>query len=300
MAGITSYRAARRRISHETWWAVHLYTYLGLALAFSHQLTTGASFVGHPVSRAFWTVLWLGTAGTVLAYRVALPIWRSLRHRVRVDEVVEEAPGVISLVVSGRSLDRLPLSGGQFFHWRFLVPGLWWQAHPYSVSSLPSGDRMRLTVKDLGDHSGALARLHPGTRIAIEGPYGAFTADHAAEERALIIAAGVGVTPARALLEDLPAGSRPVVVLRARRQEELALADEIETLSLARGGTLHTLIGPREEHPIDAAFLRAVAPDLDRRDVYVCGPAGFSRQVLAAAQEAGVEPSRRHHETFHL
>ena len=300
MAGITSYRAARRRMSHETWWALHLYTYLGLALAFSHQLTTGASFVGHPVSRAFWTVLWLGTAGTVLAYRVAVPIWRSLRHRVRVDEVVEEAPGVISLVVSGRSLDRLPLSGGQYFHWRFLVPGLWWQSHPYSVSSLPSGDRMRLTVKDLGDHSGALARLHPGTRIAIEGPYGAFTVDHAAEERALIIAAGAGVTPARALLEDLPAGSRPVVVLRASRHEELVLADEVEMLALARGGTVRTLIGPREEHPIDAAFLRAAAPDLDRRDVYVCGPPGFSRQVLAAAEEAGVAPSRRHHETFHL
>lgn len=300
LAGITSYKAARRRMSHETWWAVHLYTYLGLALAFSHQLTTGASFVGHPVAQAFWAVVWLGTAGTVLVYRVALPIWRSVRHRVRIDEVVEEAPGVFSLIVSGRSLHRLPLSGGQFFHWRFLVRGLWWQAHPYSVSALPAGDRMRVTVKDLGDHSRALARLRPGTRIAIEGPYGAFTADHASGAHALIIAAGVGVTPARSLLEDLPAGSGPVVVLRARRLEELIHADEIETLALARGGTVHTLIGPREQHPIDAALLRSVASDIDRRDVYVCGPPGFSRQVLAAAQEVGVAPSRFHHETFQL
>jgi len=298
LAGITSYRAVRRRMAHETWWAVHLYTYLGLALAFSHQLTTGASFVGHPAARAFWTVLWLGTAGTVLVYRIGLPIWRSVRHRLRVDDIAEEAPGVFSLVVSGRSLDRLPLSGGQFFLWRFLVPGLWWQAHPYSVSALPSGDRMRVTVKDFGDHSRALARLRPGTRIAVEGPYGAFTADHASGARALIIAAGVGVTPARSLLEDLPADSRPVVVLRARRHEELVHADEIETLALARGGTVHTLIGPREDHLIDGALLRALAADLDRRDLYVCGPAGFSRQVLAAARAAGVAPSRLHNETF--
>jgi predicted ferric reductase len=299
MAGITSYRAVRRRMAHETWWAVHLYTYLGLALAFSHQLTTGASFVGHPTAQVVWTIVWLATAGTVLVYRVALPIWRSVRHHVRVEDVTAEAPGVFSLVVSGRALDRLPLSGGQFFQWRFLVPGLWWQAHPYSVSALPAGDRMRVTVKGFGAHSRALARLRPGTRVVIEGPYGAFTADHGSGEGALIIAAGVGATPARALLEDLPPGSRPVVVLRARRREDLVHADEIESLARARGGSVDTLIGPREDHPIDAALLRALAPDVERRDVYVCGPAEFSRQVLAAARAAGVPPARCHHETFH-
>jgi ferredoxin-NADP reductase len=159
---------------------------------------------------------------------------------------------------------------------------------------------MRVTVKGFGDHSRALARLRPGTRVAIEGPYGAFTADHGSGEGALIIAAGVGATPARALLEDLPLGSRPVVVLRARRREDLVHADEIESLAQARGGFVDTLIGPREDHPIDAALLRALAPDVQRRDVYVCGPADFSRQVLAAAREAGVPPSRRHHETFDL
>jgi len=300
MAGVTSYRAVRRRMAHETWWAVHLYTYLGLALAFSHQLTTGASFVGHPAAQVFWIILWLGTAGTVLVYRVALPIWRSMRHLVRIEDVTEEAPGVFSLVVSGRALHRLPLSGGQFLHWRFLVPGLWWQAHPYSVSALPSGDRMRVTIKDLGDHSRAMARLRPGTRIAIEGPYGAFTADHGSGDGVLIVAAGVGATPARALLEDLPPDSRPVVVLRARRREDLVHADEIEALVQARGGVVDTLIGPRRDHTIDAAVLRALAPDVERRDVYVCGPPEFSLQVLAAAREAGVPASRRHHETFHL
>jgi predicted ferric reductase len=114
--------------------------------------------------------LWAGTAGAVLAYRVGLPAWRSLRHRLRMAEVVGEGPGVVSVVLGVRALDRFPLSGGQFLQWRFLVRGLWWQAHPYSVSRLPDRDRLRITVKDLGDHSSALARLPPGTRVAIEGP----------------------------------------------------------------------------------------------------------------------------------
>jgi DMSO/TMAO reductase YedYZ heme-binding membrane subunit len=66
VAGFTSARIARRRMRYETWWAVHLYTYLALALSFSHQLATGASFVGHPVARVWWTARWLLTAGTVL------------------------------------------------------------------------------------------------------------------------------------------------------------------------------------------------------------------------------------------
>src|SRR4051812_11645309 len=143
-AGITSYRLARRRMAYETWWSVHLYTYLALFLSFSHQIDTGASFVGHPVARLWWTLLWLGTLGTVVAARVGLPVWRSLRHQVRVAGVKPEAPGVVSILLRGRKLDRLPGAGGQFFQWRFLRPGLWWQAHPYSLSAAPASNLLRI------------------------------------------------------------------------------------------------------------------------------------------------------------
>lgn len=299
-AGVTSYRRARRRLSHETWWAIHLYVYLGLALSFSHQLATGASFIAHPLARAFWIALWVGTAGAVLAYRVALPLWRSLRHRLRVAEIVSEGPGVVSIVLTGRQLHRLPLSGGQFLHWRFLLRGLWWQAHPYSVSGLPSEGRLRITVKDLGDHSGALARLRPGTRVAVEGPYGAFTTDAAAGRAVLAIAAGVGSSPIRSLVEDLPPGSAPVVILRGSSDEDLPLAGEIEVVVRERGGTVHRLVGPRDSVRLDADALRALVPDVDRRDVFVCGPAGFARQMLDAARDAGAPRAQLHHETFDL
>lgn len=299
-AAVTSYRRARRRLSHETWWAIHLYVYLGLALSFSHQLATGASFIGHPLARAFWIALWVGTAGAVLAYRVALPLWRSLRHRLRVAEVVAEGPGVVSVVLAGRRLERLPLSGGQFLHWRFLLRGLWWQAHPYSVSALPSEGRLRITVKDLGDHSRSLTCLRPGVRVAVEGPYGAFTADAAAGRPVLAIAAGVGSSPVRTLLEDLPAGSAPVVILRGSSHADLPLAGEIEAVAEQRGGTVHRLVGARDTIQLDREALRTLVPDLHRRDVFVCGPAGFARPVLAAARAAGVPRDRLHHETFDL
>src|SRR3954467_6852572 len=107
-AGISSYRLARRRMAYETWWSVHLYTYLALFLSFSHQIGTGASFVGHPLARGWWTSLWLGTLGVVATARIGLPVWRSLRHQVRVVGASLGGPGVVTIVLRGRKLDRLP------------------------------------------------------------------------------------------------------------------------------------------------------------------------------------------------
>ena len=298
MAGVTSYRLARARMRHETWWAVHLYVYLGLALSFSHQLSTGAAFLAHPVARAWWIAIWAATAGVALVFRIGLPLWRSVYHRLRVVSIRPEGPGVVSLVCEGHRLDRLAVAGGQFLQWRFLVPGLWWQAHPYSLSALPTPSRLRVTVKELGDHSGELARLRPGTRVAIEGPYGAFTRHARARDSVLLVGAGVGVTPLRALLEDLPHGVDVEVVLRASTADDLVLEHEVAELVERRGGRLHRLIGPRSHVRLDAATLRVLVPDVADRDVYVCGPEGFSAVVKRAARACGTPPEHVHQEAF--
>jgi ferredoxin-NADP reductase/DMSO/TMAO reductase YedYZ heme-binding membrane subunit len=297
-AGVTSYRIARRRLAYETWWAVHLYTYLALFLAFSHQVDTGASFVGHPSARAWWTALWIGTLAVVVAARIGLPLWRSLRHRVRVAAVIPEASGTVSVLLEGRHLDRLPIAGGQFLQWRFLRPGMWWQAHPYSLSAAPARDQLRITVRDLGDHSAALARLQPGTRVAIEGPYGTFTGDARQHDRLLLIGAGVGSAPILALLQDLTDEADVVVLLRASTRAQLVLRDEIADEVRRRGGRLVELVGPRERVPLDAGALRFLVPDVRDRDVYLCGPEALAGALAAALEQTGVPPANVHFESF--
>jgi ferredoxin-NADP reductase len=204
----------------------------------------------------------------------------------------------VSVVLEGRRLERLPLSGGQFFQWRFLKRGMWWQAHPYSVSAVAHPPYLRFTVKDLGDHSGALAHIRPGTRVAIEGPYGAFTADQRRGERVALIGAGVGITPLRALLEDLPPHVDAVMVARTHSPEGLVLRDELVRLLDAHNGELHELVGPRQKYPFTDLTLDRLIPDLSERDLYICGPAGFTASVSHAARTLGVNEERIHHETF--
>jgi ferredoxin-NADP reductase/DMSO/TMAO reductase YedYZ heme-binding membrane subunit len=293
VAGL-SIRAARRRMSHETWWQIHLLTYLALALSFSHQIATGASFVHHPLARLAWTLLWLSTAGLVFVCRVGLPAWRTALHRLRVVKVVRESDDVVSVVVTGRRLERLAVSGGQYFLWRFMARGLWLHAHPYSISALPQPPYMRVTIKGLGAHSSAVARLTAGTRIAIEGPYGTFTKHALAGRRVALIAAGVGVTPVRALLEDLPPGADPVVVLRASSEDEVLLGKEVMELARARGGRVLGAFGSRQRVTLGPDTLRSNIPDLLERDVFICGPEAFTQTVADAARRVGVAPARLH------
>ncbi|MFL5846340.1 MAG: ferric reductase-like transmembrane domain-containing protein [Solirubrobacteraceae bacterium] len=297
-AGVTSYRKARRRMAYETWWTVHLYTYLALFLSFSHQIGTGASFVGHPIATAFWWALWVGTLAAVVGWRVALPAWRSARHGLRVERVDVENDTVVSVTLRGRGLDRLNIAGGQFLQWRFLTPGMWWQAHPYSLSASPTDRRLRITVKDLGDHSRALATLKPGTRVAFEGPYGTFTTASRQDDRVLLVGAGVGSAPILAVLQDLPDGADPIVVLRASSRSELVLRDEIADETHRRNGRLFELPGSRSTHPLNADSLRMIAPDLERRDVYICGPEGFTSDLTSTLRDAGLPAERLHYESF--
>ena len=296
--GVTSARAVRRRTGHEFWYYVHLLTYAAVFLAFGHQLALGSDLQGHSV---FWYVLYLGVAALVLWFRVLAPVRLNLRHRLRVESVNQEARVVWSVVVAGRELDRLGARSGQFFRWRFLAPGLRWTSTPYSLSAPPRPDRMRITVKALGDHSTAVALLRPGTRVWAEGPYGSLTGDRRTAARSLLIAGGVGITPLRALFETLP--GEVTLLYRARSVEDLALGGELEALARWRGARVHYLLnGPDGQRPrVTAELLRAAVPDdLAGRDVYLCGPHGFAREVYEALRAAGVPDRRIHHESFEL
>jgi predicted ferric reductase len=295
--GIVSMRAARRRLRYETWYFLHFYTYLAIALAFSHQFANGDAFASRP-SRIAWSALYLVVGGMVGWYRVLKPVRLTLRHRLRVLSVRAEAPDVVSIYVTGRRLDELRAEPGQFFRWRFLTRELWWSSHPYSLSDRSGRAFLRITVKELGDHSGALRRLRSGTRIMAGGPYGAFTAART-RRRVLLLAGGVGITPLRAMFETLP--GEVTLVYRASSPDDIVFRPELDAIARARGTAVRYLLGSRARlghDPLSADRLKALVPGLHRCEVYLCGPAGMGEVAIAALQAAGVPRKRIHQESF--
>ena len=298
MVGITSYKRARSKMKYDTWYLLHLYAYLGIALSFMHTITSGVMFVDNDVMRYWWIALYVMVVLFILGFRVAYPLIRTLRHDIKVEKVVRESPHTVSVIMKGRNLDRLNARGGQFFTWRFLDHNAAWEGHPYSLSASPTDSRLRITVKDLGDHSKSLSKLKPGTRVMVEGPYGVFTADAIEGKSALLIAGGVGITPIRALLEELPKDVDTDLIWRASNQHDLSLRDEVEELAKQRGTRIHYMVGSRRHFPLSTARLKRTIPHIMDTDIFLCGPEGLVEEAKHSILELGFDPERLHDEAF--
>ena len=310
LVAVTSIRKARRKLRYESWHLLHLYAYLGVGLALPHQLWAGQEFMSSAVASVYWWTLWGAAAGAILFWRVGVPLHRTLTHRLRVVEVVRESDEAVSVIMTGRHLHRLPVTAGQFFVWRFLDAPGWTRGHPYSLSAAPSGDTLRITVKDLGDASRGLGHVRPGTRVAIEGPYGRLHEGVRTRRKVLLLAGGIGVTPLRSLLEALPQDPGEVtLVYRASHDGDLILRSEIEALAGARGARVFYAVGPRvaDRHSwlpqaagalSDEDALRELVPDLVDHDVYLCGADGWMDAAERALLAAGVPGDAIHLERF--
>jgi predicted ferric reductase len=310
LVAASSARRARRRLRYESWHLLHLYDYLGVGLALPNQLWTGQDFVTNRAATAYWWSVWVATAGAVLIWRVGVPVARSLRHQLRVSEAAAERPGVVSVLMTGRQLDRLPVAAGQFFLWRFLNGPGWSRAHPYSLSAAPDGTSLRITVADLGDGSRALAAIRPGTRVLIEGPYGRLHRGVRERRRVTLLAGGIGITPLRALLEELPGGPGELTLIyRSRSSSEVIFRAELDELAARRGARVVYALGPRvagraswlpadAAHMSDVEALRHLVPDVADNDVYLCGAPDWMAAARRAALAAGVPANNVHCERF--
>jgi predicted ferric reductase len=307
---VTSIRRARRRLRYESWHLIHLYAYLGVGFSIPHELWTGADFTSSPLVRAFWWSAYGASAGAVLIYRVALPLVRTARHRITVTSVGRESSDVVTVRMSGRALDALPVRAGQFFIFRFRDGRGWTRGNPYSLSAPVSAERLQITAKNLGSGSERLARLRPGTKVLIEGPYGRLTGENRVGTKLTMLACGIGITPVRALLEDLDyAPGDASLIYRARSEPDLVFRQDLDDLAERRGVRIHYATGVRSPETgswrpasdpaaSDAEALLRLVPDIKRHDVFVCGPDQWMDAAIAAATTAGVPKSQLHQERF--
>ena len=301
-------RAIRRWFTHEVWFAVHALSYLGIVLALPHQSVDGAVLDPQSNRYVYWLALYAIAFGSMLVFRVVVPVVRSARHGIRVTAVERIAPDVVSIHLSGRRLDRLRAAGGQYAIWRFWSLATWFHGHPISLSAVPTATSARITVRALGRGSARISRVRPGTRVGFAGMFGVFTDATRSRPQLAVVAAGVGITPVRALLEDSPL--RPgeaTIVLRGSSDGDRYLWDEVGELANSSGSRVVLMSGPRP--PGGSAWMSAEAvrqaltieklfPGLLDSDLYVCGPPEWADAVVRDARAAGVPDAQIHIERF--
>ncbi len=299
---LSSIRAIRTRLRYESWLFVHWYAYLAVILAFGHELSDGASFVHASWPTLVWTWLHVFVAGLVLWYRVALPLWRVAAHRTFIAGVRPAGGGALHIELDGNDLEDFDPQPGQHLRLRVLDRERWWQSHPFSFSAVPRRDRWRITVAGEGDYTRAIGTVEPGTRVAISGVYGHLQPSSRRRDRVVLIAGGSGITPLRALLEAFPKQVDARVLYRARSADDVILHAELDRLAGAHGSPVDYLLGPRHADPaldvLSPDSLLRIVPDVDQRDIYVCGHAGFVDAVCRSLHALDISAHSIHSERF--
>ena len=304
VVAVVSVRAARMRMAYETWYGIHLYVYVAMALGFLHQLTIGTDFVTDELARTTWIALYAVAFVPLILFRFVEPLLRNLRHRFYIEKVVIERDGVASLWISGSAMHKLPVRAGQWFGIRVLNGKGWWRSNPFSLSAGPDGQHLRFTIEALGDRTRELQRVKPGTRVFLEGPYGILTGAVRTREKVLLIAGGIGITPLRALLEVLPVRRGDMALLyRAPTNASVVFKKELNRIAEVRGARVDLVTGSRDQFtfnddPLSPGGLWAAYPDIRERDIYLCGSPRMMATVEKSLRDIGVPHSQIHLERF--
>jgi uncharacterized protein len=253
------------------------------------------------------------------------PAWQGYRRFV-VDRLVAEASDVTSIYLLPEDRRSLPrFKPGQFLTVRVCVPG---HNAPlvrcFSLSDRPGRDYFRLTVKAVALETektparrGTLSRylnrgLSAGQVIEAQAPRGEFYLRTGDSRPAVLIAAGIGITPLLSMashsLHESP-NRRVILFYGVRNGGEHAFREELSDLAAQhpqlsylpfysqpspgdRAGVDY--LAPRR---IDAELLRRVLPEANF-PCYVCGPGAFMESMTAGLREWGVAETDLHYESF--
>jgi len=298
----------RKHLKFETWYAVHLLNYLAIALVPWHQLTNGGDFLTNQAFADYWVGLYIFTALCVLYWRFGKVFLQFARHQFVVQKVVKETPTATSVYITGKRMDTFKAKGGQFVLVRFLDAARWSQEHPFSLSRLPDGKTIRLTIRQLGDFTNTVPDITPGTHVAVSGPFGAFTHQQRRTQKLLYIVGGIGITPIRSMVEEqarMGEKNNAIMLYGNRTETDTIFLDELGELAGKTGLQLHNVLSDQKGYRGETGFIDQekivrLVPDVAERDIFLCGPPPMMWGVMDQLKALGVPDAQIHYERFAL
>jgi predicted ferric reductase/mono/diheme cytochrome c family protein len=173
------------------------------------------------------------------------------------------------------------------------------QFHPFSITSAPDEENLRITVKAVGDYTSALRRLEPGAEAVVEGPFGSFSNEGLRQPRQIWVAGGIGVTPFLSMARSLGRTAAPMrFYYCVERLEEAHFLREFQAIAAGREGFELTVVPRDSDGFLSAERLAAESPDLAETDVLICGPPAMIVSLRSQLVAQGLPESRIHAEEF--
>jgi predicted ferric reductase len=192
---------------------------------------------------------------------------------------------------------------GQFLFVRFPRDKDLNESHPFTISSAPSEDDLRLTIKASGDFTRELfAQLKAGTDAILEGPYGMFNYKTGGP-RQIWIAGGIGLTPFLSFLRDMDGSLAHDVDLyyTVRHPEEAIFLEEIKAADQKNPRLkVHIRYSAKDGSLKIEDIVKNAGGDVRSHHVYMCGPLPMTMAFEKRFLELGVPKDNLHYEEFNF
>jgi predicted ferric reductase len=284
--------------TYEGWKRLKKFIGLFFVAGFLHSLT-----VARPLN-AFIAINWvqlffiLGTAAYLYTEVLGRFFKKYLSYTV---EAVNHPNRSTTEVTLRPNKDRLRRHrAGQFLFVRFPATQTLNEAHPFTISSAPREEVVRITVKACGDFTRALfTELRPGMEAIVEGAYGMFDYKSGGKKQ-IWIAGGIGLTPFLSFIRDMDELDRDVMFYyTVRHKEEALFLDEIEAAARRHARLkVHVRFSAADGSLSVEEVVRNAGDEIRECDVYLCGPLGMIRAFEDGLRRAGVPAHHLHFEEF--
>ncbi len=295
---ISSVAKGRLGLRFSAWRALHLAaTSIVLGAAFAHVVLVDKFSSAAPVRWTMLAIVVLAASGLFWS-RVVRPYLTATRP-YRVAEIKNEAGGAVTVELAPDGHDGTRFAAGQFARLRSSGAHYSLDDHPFSLSSAAQAARPSFTIKALGDFSRSVAELHVGTPMLLDGPHGEPVQFARRARGMLLVAAGIGITPAISVIRTAAVAGerRPLLLLYGSRDwEGVIFREELESLAARRTNltVVHVLSRPEPWWPgergrVGGELIRRYAPArLTRWRCLVCGPAGMVDETERTLRELGM------------
>ena len=286
--------------SYEGWKKLHRYIGLFFILGYVHSITVDAPTTKIAIN---WNQIFVFLGIGSYLYTEVLGRFFKKYVPYTVEAVNHPNSSTTEVVLRAKKEPIKHAHAGQFLFVKFEGEKGLAESHPFTISSAPSDDVLRLTIKASGDFTRHLfANLKVGTSATVEGAYGLFNYKTGGEKQ-IWVAGGIGVTPFLSFLRDLKDDLHHHVdfYYAVRHKEETVFVDEIEGIvkkyprlkPFIRFSSVHGSLTVEE-------IAQNAGGDIRGHHVYMCGPLPMVQAFEKKFIEAGVPAENIHFEEFNF
>jgi predicted ferric reductase len=288
------------RFTYDGWLKIHRFVGLFFIFGFAHMFMVEPLLLHSPALTVY--IVTIASIGT-LAYLYKELVWERLRpYRMHTVENVRKLNGTTLEVVLKPNSKKLDYRAGQFLFVYFEGDKTLREPHPFTISSAPKQDNLRLSIKASGDWTGYLHEaLKPGMRACVDGPYGLFNYKPGAAKQ-VWVAGGIGITPFLSWMRDFNGNSPHEIdfFYTVAFPGEALFLDEIEQAA-AHNKNFRAHVSYTSEHGrLSAKKIIETSGAVDGKDIYLCGPIGMTMAFREAFIEQGLSAANIHYEEFNF